>query len=281
MRTRLIPAALLAALVAISATTAGAAPPIAHPRAARAVVLRVATGGGFVPVQVNLGALPEFSLYGDGSAIVPTTERAPYPGPALPRLRTIMLREAGVQALLRKARSAGLLARGAIDYGDMGTIGVSDAPTTTVTLNANGIHVSREAYALSIGSAGSRLTPAQQRARRALARYVSSLPGSARSTAYVPRALAVYAMPATGAAPAGSRTVRWPLARDLARAGSTATGAGFRCMLVRGADARTLRAALRHANVASRWKATGTSGTFSLVVRPLLPDERSCDTISR
>jgi hypothetical protein len=277
MRTLLISAALLAAY----ATSAAAAPPIAHTRAAHAVVLRVSTGGGFVPVQSMLGHLPEFSLYGDTSAIVPGPVTQQYPGPAVTPLRRIVLREAGVQGLLRVARTAGLLARGPIDYGDMGSVGVSDAPTTTLVLNANGARITRQAYALAIGTGGSRLSPAQQRARRELARFVSALPKGLRSTAYVPRALAVYATAATAPAPAGSSTVTWPLARDLARAGSTATGAGFRCMLVRGSAARTLLATLRHANAASRWKARGTPGTYTLVVRPLLPDERSCDTISR
>ena len=70
--------------------------------------------------------------------------------------------------LLRNARRAGLLARGPVSYGDMGTIGVADAPTTTVHLNAAGRRVVRDAYALGFAAGGSRLPPAQAAARRAL-----------------------------------------------------------------------------------------------------------------
>jgi hypothetical protein len=146
----------LSALVLAAALSAAPAAPaaIVHPRKATDVVVRVGTGGGFVPVQVNLRALPSFTLYGDGTVIVPGPVIQIYPGPAIYPLVRSRLSEHQVQALLRRAQAAGLLARGSIGYGDMGAVGVSDMPTTTLIVNARGRHVERAAYAL--GATGDR-----------------------------------------------------------------------------------------------------------------------------
>src|SRR5689334_2067575 len=50
-------------------STAEPAGGIGHPTGPRDVVVRVATGGGFVPVEVNLAGLPAYTLYGDGTVI--------------------------------------------------------------------------------------------------------------------------------------------------------------------------------------------------------------------
>ena len=72
MRIRLLTALVLAAaLPAASAASARTPAAIGHPTSATGVVVRVSTGGGFVPVQVNLRALPSFTLYGDGTVVVP------------------------------------------------------------------------------------------------------------------------------------------------------------------------------------------------------------------
>ena len=115
----------LVSLLVAPASDALAAP-IAHPTGKAEIVVRVTTGG-FVAPSATLGALPAFTLYGDGSVIVPgpVTGHVAAAG-ACPLLRT-RLREPQVQALLRRARAAGLLGRGSIDYGDMGSIGISDA----------------------------------------------------------------------------------------------------------------------------------------------------------
>ena len=174
--------------------------------------------------------------------------------------------------------SAGLLARGAIDYGDMGSIGVADAPTTTVDVYAAGRHVVREAYALGFATGSNRLSSAQADARRALSRFIAGLPRGLTGTRYVPRGVVVYVAAASGQAQPGAKVVTWPLASDLASAGTQlSSGLDLRCIAVSGPSARTLLATLRTANDASRWKARGGSpDRFTLVARPLLPDERGC-----
>jgi hypothetical protein len=274
MRRLLLTALVLAAALA-AASPAPAA--IGHPRTATAVVVRVATGGGFVPVQVNLRALPSFTLYGDGTIVVPGPVIQVFPGPAITPLVRSRLSERQVQALLQRAQAAGLLARGAIAYGDMSAVGVSDMPTTTVTINARGRHVQRSAYALG-ARGGGRLSPAQAKARAALARFVAQLPHGLGGARIAPHAIAVYAGPFQGAVQPGGSRVRWPLASNLATAGTRLqSGGGYRCITVRGAAVAKLLATLRRANEQSRWIARpGAARTFQVIARPLLPDERDC-----
>jgi hypothetical protein len=278
MRIRLITVLALAA--ALPAAPAAAQTPVAigHPARATDVVLRVSSGGGFVAAQVNLRALPSFTLYGDGTVIVPGAVVQISPGPAISPLIRSKLSEARVQVLLRRAQAAGLLAPGGIDYGDMGAMGISDMPTTTLIVNARGRHLVRAAYALGVTAHGGRLTARQARARLALQRFVAQLPRSLRGAPYAPTALAVYAGPFTGTAQAGSTRVRWPLRSNLATAGTrVSTGPGYRCILVRGNDAKILLGALRKANEQTRWIArAGASRSYQLIARPLLPDQRTC-----
>ncbi len=270
---------LLALSLLASAVLAGpAAAAIPHPTRATDVVIRVQTGGGFVAPSANLSRLPSFTLYGDGTLLVPGPVPQISPGPAISPLLRRHLGERQVQVLLRHARSAGLLAPGAIDYGDMGSIGVADAPTTTVDLYAAGRHVVREAYALGFATGSNRLSSAQADARRALSRFIAGLPRGLTGTRYVPRGVVVYVAPASGQAQPGAKVVTWPLASDLASAGTQlSSGLDLRCIAVSGPSARTLLVTLRTANDASRWKARGSSpDRFTLVARPLLPDEHGC-----
>ncbi len=278
MRIRLFTSLALAAALPAAPAAAQTPAVIGHPARATDVVLRVSSGGGFVPAQVNLRALPSFTLYGDGTVIVPGAVIQIYPGPAISPLVRSKLSEARVQTLLRRAQAAGLLARGTIDYGDMGAMGISDMPTTTLIVNARGRHLVRAAYALGVTAHGGRLTARQARARLALQRFVAQLPKGLRGTPYAPTALAVYAGPFTGTAQAGSTRVRWPLRSNLATAGTrVSTGLGYRCILVRGNDAKILLGALRKANEQTRWVArAGASRSYQLIARPLLPDQRTC-----
>jgi hypothetical protein len=273
---RLLLSALVLAAALPAAPAASAA--IVHPRTAGDVVIRVTTGGGFVPVQFNLRSLPSFTLYGDGTVLVPGPVIQVFPGPAIYPLVRSRLSEPQVQVLLRRAQAAGLLARGTIAYGDMGSIGVTDMPTTTLTVNARGRHVQRSAYALGATPRSGRLAPALVRARLALKRFIAQLPQALKGKVWAPHAIAVYAGPFQGKGQAGADRVRWPLASNLATAGTRpASGAGYRCITVRGAAVTTLLATLRTANEQSQWIAgPGATRSFQVIARPLLPDQRDC-----
>jgi hypothetical protein len=159
----------------------------------------------------------------------------------------------------------------------MGAVGVSDMPTTTVTINARGRHVQRSAYALG-ARVGGRLSAAQAKARKALSRFVAQLPQGVSGARVAPHAIAIYAGPFQGKGQPGGSRVRWPLASDLATAGTRPqSGAGYRCITVRGKAVAKLLATLRKANEQSQWIARpGATRTFQVIARPLLPDERDC-----
>jgi len=277
MRILLFTSALLLAVPG-AATARAQRAAITHPTAPAKVVLRVTSGGGFVTPETNLRALPSFTLYGDGSVIVPGVIPQISPGPALYPLVRNKLNERQVQALLTRARQAGLLARRVIDYGDMGAVGVSDGPTTTLVVNANGTHVIRQAYALGMGAGGGRLSAQQLGARQALARFLARLPLKLSGARYTPHAIAVYVARSSGPAQAGAGRVTWPLKSDLASAGKPlASGLAYRCITVSGKNVKTLIARLRAANEQSQWVVRGHAGrTYQVVARPLLPDEPGC-----
>ncbi|MEO9176825.1 MAG: hypothetical protein ABI317_15035 [Gaiellales bacterium] len=232
-------------------------------------MLRVTVDGGFVSPQTSLATLPTFTLYGDGRVIVPGVRSQPG------SLAERRLTERQVQALLRRATQSGLLARGPIDYGGLGAVGVSDMPTTTVELHAAGRDLERAAYALEASTNGGRLSREQVRARLALSRFIAALPARSVSP-YVPRGYAVFVAPAQASAGVARS---WPLASDLARAGApVSSGLAYRCVTVGGRDAHRLRAALRRADAQSQWSSRGRR--YTLVARPLLPDERGCASLA-
>jgi hypothetical protein len=278
MRIALLTTVLLVTAFSAGSSAAVAQNAITHPTAPAEVVLRVSSGGGFVTPQTNLRALPSFTLYGDGTIIVPGAITQMFPGPAVYPLVKSKIGEHAMQALLQRARQAGLLAPRAIDYGGMGAVGVSDMPTTTLLVNAAGRRVKRQAYALGMTPQGGRLTAAQAAARRALAQFIAKLPRGLAGAVSPPHAIAVYVGPFRGQGQPGGARVEWPLKSNLARAGKpVSSGLGYRCIAVNGKDAKTLMATLRKANEQSRWAArAGAKGSFQVIARPLLPDERGC-----
>ena len=125
-----------------------AADAIEHPTGPNDIVLRASTRGGFVRLQTVMSRVPEFTLYGDGRALVlpPGDETAGgrggglNPGAAggdpvqVPTLRETRLSEDEVRALLKYALVDGRLgtARDAYMGGNM------DAPSTVFDLHADG-----------------------------------------------------------------------------------------------------------------------------------------------
>ena len=277
----LVPFALAGCGAATSAgeSSSGATPSgISHPTGPDDVVIQVTSDGGYVPLEVTLRAVPQFTLFGDGTVIVPGPMVMKYPGPAIYPLRTFTLSEPEVQALLTAAKDAGLLDAAAPDYGDMGSVGVSDQATTTLLLNADGGSVRRAAYALTFESSGSRLTESQARARRALAGFINDLPMPSTDAAYTPARLAVYVAPIQVDPEMGARPAVWPLESDLATAGTKLPSwPDHRCIAVDGEDARTLLGALSTADELTQWlPRENTDVAYRLVARPLLPGEVAC-----
>jgi hypothetical protein len=118
---------------------------IDHPTGSGDIVLRAETRGGFVRLETVMSRVPEFTLYGDGRALVlpPDVDEAAggglNPGSAggemaIPTLREVQLTEDEVQALLRFALVDGRLgtARDVYPGGNM------DAASTVFELHADG-----------------------------------------------------------------------------------------------------------------------------------------------
>jgi hypothetical protein len=120
---------------------------IEHPTGANDLILGVAYEGGFVAYEYTLGTTPFWSLFGDGTLIVPGPQIEIYPGPALPNLTATPVSEEGIQAILRAAKDA-VLMDGDRNYGDMC---IADAANTVFTTTANGSTSVVSAYALDVG----------------------------------------------------------------------------------------------------------------------------------
>ena len=248
---------------------AGASPPTGTTD----VVLRVFTGGGYVPEQVRLRELPELTVYGDGRMIVAGPTTLEYPGPALPNLRELRLTPGGMARIVRLARTAGLFGAREPDYG---TPPVTDHPSTTVTVDAGGAEVRVSVYAL--GFDDDRLTDRQQENRARLQRLIARAERPPRRfvvdgsrALFEPGALDVNVAPVdTSPAPPGRP---WPLG-SLVAARAAAFDASSVCFTVMDDDAATLVAAARDARADTVWESDGRA--YEVVLVPLLPDQRGC-----
>jgi hypothetical protein len=247
---------------------------VIHPTGAVEIVLRYDVGGGFVPVEFSVGHLPQFTLYGDGRVIVAGTSAGGGPSPdgvtTGVQLRTARLGEPQVQDLLRFALLEGGLgvARGPYDAG-----GVADAPTTTFEIHADGNDRTVSAYALGIDSTGAD-APIRASLMR-LADRLASFGGG--GTAWEPVTYRAMLLDATGVT--GVKVRAWPW-RDVHQADFRAdpanTGLPTRKRVLTAAEAQALGVTDFEGGILSGFYVRLDDGTTAqLVVRPLLPDERS------
>jgi hypothetical protein len=253
-----------------------------HAGGATEVVLRVATEGGFVPVEVNLAAIPGFTAYGDGTTITTGPQIEIYPGPALPNVIATPLTDAGLDALVRAALDAGL-AKDA-DHIDLEHMAISDMPTTVFTLVVDGTaHVTR-VYALgAVSEQPPGMSDDEWTARRELETFAAQL-GDLRSwlpagsvgedAPYVPSAMRIFVGPYVPDEQLSQPEIAWPLGSDLGALGEPTSLADRRCAVLEGADLDAVWPLAQQANTLTPWTSGGTS--YSIVFRPLLPDESGC-----
>ena len=260
----------------------GATGGIEHPTGSDQVILRVQTGGGFVPVEWNLRSVPGFTLLGDGRLIVEGPVIEIYPGPAMPNLLVSRLTEAAIQAILAEAERAGLLGGDATyDYPC-----VADAPTTTFTVSAGGTTSTVSAYALGFeDDAGQSACAGTDRRARAELWDFSMRLGDLRSwlpegsvsaeEPYVPAEMRVYVQPYRGDPELPQRLIEWPLEVPLAEFGRPDPNLpGVRCGVVSGPDLEALLPLANRANQLTPW--VSDRDRHGLIFRPLLPDEHGC-----
>jgi hypothetical protein len=255
---------------------------IEHPTDANDLILGVAYEGGFVAYEYTLGTTPFWSLFGDGTLIVPGPQIEIYPGPALPNLTATPVSEDGIQAILQTAEDAGLM-DGDKNYGDMC---IADAANTVFTTTANGSTSVVSAYALDVGEptgtcvggneAGPRAKLAAFQAK--LTDLRSWLPAGSLGTErpYDPTEMRVYVLPYQGDPELPQEPIAWPLEGSLDSFGEPIDKApsDTRCGVVTGDNLTTLLEATKDANALTPWTSGGTD--YHLIFRPLLPDEHAC-----
>ena len=82
--TLLFPLLLVLAACAETPVDPGDGGGIDHATTPDHVLVRISSEGGFTPVEWTYTNFPVYSLFGDGTLVVPGAQIAIYPGPALP-----------------------------------------------------------------------------------------------------------------------------------------------------------------------------------------------------
>lgn len=286
MKVRSAAASFVFLLLLLSCADAPAGPGagngIDHSTRGGDVLVRVAFEGGFVAPEWTYRSLPSFSLYGDGRLVLPGVQMELYPGPALPAISTRTVTEEGIQTTLDEVLR---LIQGVPDEMlDMGSVGLADVPTTVITVHAGGVDRTIKAYGLSeLTERPERMSDEEFRARGRLQELVTKLGGL---ETWLPDGSLG---PETTYEGSGARLfvseyqkvdlpqepMTWPLRDNLDRFGDVAAGSDtYRCGVVEGADWTTVREAASRANELTPWTEAGTR--FSILFRPLLPDESGC-----
>lgn len=260
----------------------GAGSGIDHSTDGHDVLVRVAFEGGFVPLEWTYRSLPSFSLYGDGTLVMPGAQIELYPGPALPSISTRPVTEEGIQTTLEEA--LGSIQDVPDEMLDMGSVGLADVPTTVITIRAGDVDRTIKVYGLSeLTERPQHMSAEEFQARGQLQQLVTKLEGLATwlpdgslgtETSYEGSGARLFVSEyRKGDLP--QEPITWPLQGDLHRFGDGAIGSEtYRCGIVEGTEWTTLREAASQANELTPWSESGAR--FSILFRPLLPDERGC-----
>jgi hypothetical protein len=248
------------------------------------LVLRIEQVGGFVAIQYNLTRMPMMSLYSDGLVIAPGAQIEIYPGPALPALSQQRLSPDAIRLLIQAAIDAGLDKDR--DFTDLGSMAVSDAPTTVFTLTVDGQTHVTQVYALDfdLGPAHDGMSQEEFQARKDLLAFqkhaseLSWLPdGSVTDEGvYQPTALRIFSSAYQPDPELTQTPIAWPLTPGLDLFGepSQDTPGGMRCGTVDADAAASLLPLAEQANQLTPWTSDGAQ--YGLLFRPLLPDESGC-----
>jgi hypothetical protein len=255
---------------------------IDHGTAPDDLLVRIAFEGGFTPIEWTYTNLPLFSLYGDGTLVLPGAQIEIYPGPALPAISRRQIDETGVQAILEEA----LDATGDIpsDLDTLGFMGIADAPTTVITVSAGRVDRTIRAYALAeLNDRPNGMPEKEYRARLRVQELVTKLVAletwlpqrsMGPETGYDASAARLFVRAYGRVDDLPQEPAPWPLEVALASFGDVADGSALRCGVIEGEDWGAVHQAASGANELTPW--TDGGARFSILFRPLLPDERGC-----
>jgi hypothetical protein len=277
--------ALLLLLVACAdaPTTPGDGGSIEHATGRTDLLVRVAFEGGLVAAEENLTSVPIFSLYGDGTLVTPGAQIEIYPAPALPAISSRTIDEAGVQAILGETIDA--IEGVPDDLDDLGSMAIADAPWTVLTVNARGVDRTIRAIGLCC------VNPSEQpqgmpdevfQGRRQLERLVTRLGGLDWLPAdslggegmYEGESARLFVTKYRKVDDLPQEPVSWPITGALSSFGDPTQPTGYRCGTLSGDGWDIVRQEASRANQLTPW--TDGADRFSVLFRPLLPDESGC-----
>lgn len=243
----------------------------------------IEAGGGFVPQGVDFRQPPTAVIYSDGLAFRTGFITLQYPGPAVLPVTRGQLTSAQVDQILEAAEKAGLTG----EPRDGGRPPVADAPTTTITVVADGKTHKSSFEALQEApmepSEGSDLPPGMteddfeaRRQAREFVDFVSSMVERSEASEYEPDRYRVLPQAVDGSEPAPGaeqatepqpQTRDWPFAHIALVENE--------CAAVTGPDAVNFRQTLQEANEMTRWR-TQSGQLYNLAARAVLPHEPDC-----
>ena len=257
---------------------------IEHPTGDDELVMRFEVVGGFVPVEHLITAMPEFSLYGDGTTITVGPQIAIYPPPALPALPLERLTPEGIQMVLAEADAAGLL-QGEQEWFDL-TQFVTDVATGVLTIRANAETHLILVYGPGLLDVGQIATAEEVEFRERFDAFTGKLL-SLRSwlpedvfldveEEYPADRLQVVSQLASARPNEDPGTsIGWPLDTPLSELGEPFEQLqAARCFVLEGQEFADVMSLLSGATTITRWTSDGEE--YILHVRPLLVDEDGC-----
>ena len=238
------------------------------------IAISIEVGGGFVPYGYDFAAVPTV-IQDNGTAFTGGAMTMIYPGPALAPVSTGVVPSDVVAALLDEAEEIGLATADELDTGEPG---VTDTPTTTITVRVGGQRYEHGVYALGFGEQpgeGGGLSDDQIELRSSISAFVQHVNDAAGAAATEPYDAVAYDILPQPLADAGAvedvtpNQLDWPLSFPLHEDGS--------CMRLEGDDAASFAALLPEATQITEWTDRSNGATFRITARAVIPGfERDC-----
>jgi hypothetical protein len=259
-----------------------------------ALLLRMEPFGGTQPPELQLIAMPDFSLFDDGSIYRLGPVIAVFPPAALPNVTRMQVSASAIAAIMGEARAAGLDQPLTVPNEPLS----AESPSHRFLFNDHGTMVESRVWGLNVDAEqapdwGDEAL-AQHQALRSFAAYLANLPMSLPAEDLLEQempidpdrlqVLSFEASPdlalASGVPNFDQPPLEWPLATSLEERstpleldpepGLPALG----CVEIGGADAQAVVETSRQGDLLSPWLDDGT--TYGVLLKPLLPDQRGC-----
>lgn len=234
---------------------------------AAGAVLRIVTGGGFVPFGTDFAVVPDLVL-ADGTVLTGAPITLQYPGPPVHPVATGRIGEEELDRLLEAAVDAHL-----DEERDFGEPNVADVPSTTITVVLDGEAHETQVPALEATEAEGGLTDEQRRARAEVRDFVAAareVVSAAAGESFAPTAYQVVAMTT---APAGDAQQE-PQPNELDWPADVPPLSEGPCTDVTGPAATALASALEDATAITVWRSGGRH--WQVAVRAALPGDAPC-----